>query len=263
MAKNKPPVSSIFITGAGAGIGRATAELFAERGWLTGLFDVSQEGLAVTRDRLGANAERSMSGVLDVTDHAAFERALALFAERTGGGLDVMFNCAGILRMGLFDEIPLADYERELAINVMGVIRGCRLALPYLERGSLKRIVNMSSASAVYGTPDLAVYSATKFAVRGLTEALDLELGPRGIRVTDVMPGYVNTDMVSSQTFKPKSLESLGVHLGPDDVAKRVWDAAHDSAVHYFLQNDVALLDRVSGLIPGLGRRVMKKYSGK
>ena len=253
---------SIFITGAGAGIGRATAELFAKRGWTVGLFDVSQEGLAVTRDRLGAGA-RAVSGVLDVTDHAAFERALASFGETTGGSLDVMFNCAGILRMGRFEEIPLADHEREVAINVTGVIRGCRLALPYLARGSAKRIVNMSSASAVYGTPDLAVYSATKFAVRGLTEALDLELGPSGIRVTDVMPGYVGTDMVSSQTFRAKSLDTLGVRLTADDVAKRVWDAAHGRAVHYFLQNDVALLSRIAGLVPALSRRVMKRYSGK
>jgi NAD(P)-dependent dehydrogenase (short-subunit alcohol dehydrogenase family) len=257
---------SIFITGAGAGIGRATAEYFAKREFTVGLFDVDEKGIDETASLIasaGASSSRIVKGKLDVTDDKAFTDAMARFGETTGGALDVMFNCAGILRMGKFDEIALAEYDKEIAINVRGVIIGTRVALPLLLRGAMKRIVNMSSASAVYGTPDLAVYSATKFAVRGLTEALDLELGPRGVRVCDVMPGYVATNMVSSQTFHPKTLDTLGVRLTAEDVAKTVWNAAHGKNVHYFLQNDVALLHRVGNLVPGFGRRIMKRYAGK
>lgn len=257
---------SIFITGAGAGIGRATARLFAERGFMVGLYDVDEKGLEETARLLPGGsgaAARAVTGVLDVTDEKAFGDALTRFGEKTGGALDVMFNCAGILRMGKFDEISLADYDKQIAINVRGVIVGTRAVLPLLLRGTMKRIVNMSSASAVYGTPDMAVYSATKFAVRGLTEALDLELGPRGVRVCDVMPGYVATNMVSSQTFRPKTLDTLGIKLTAEHVAKRVWDAAHGKDVHYFLQKDVALLHRIGHLLPGFGRRIMKTYAGK
>jgi len=255
---------TIFITGAGAGIGRATACLFASRGFLVGLYDVDEKGLEGTLDLFDGNARaNAVKELLDVTSETAFNDATRRFSEKTSGALDVLFNCAGILRMGRFEDIPLAEYDKEIAINFRGVIIGARAALPLLLRGEMKRIVNMSSASAVYGTPDLAVYSATKFAVRGLTEALDLELGDRGIRVCDVMPGYVDTGMVQSQTFRPKTLEKLGVKLTADNVAKRVWDAAHGKDVHYFLENDVALLSRIGSLVPGLGRRIMKSYSGK
>jgi NAD(P)-dependent dehydrogenase (short-subunit alcohol dehydrogenase family) len=254
---------SIFVTGAGAGIGRATACFFSKKGFTVGLFDVDEKGLAETLAMLPGDRAQATTGTLDVTDEKAFARAMESFGEKTGGALDVMFNCAGILRMGKFDEIPLADCDKQIAINLRGVIIGTRVALPLLLRGEMKRIVNMSSASAVYGTPDLAVYSATKFAVRGLTEALDLELGPRGVRVCDVMPGYVATNMVHSQTYHPKTLDTLGVRLTADDVAKTVWRAAHGKGVHYFLQRDVALLHRVGNLVPGFGRRIMKSYAGK
>jgi NAD(P)-dependent dehydrogenase (short-subunit alcohol dehydrogenase family) len=257
---------SIFITGAGAGIGRATAQRFAKGDFTVGLFDIDEKAVHETAaliESAGTSAGHIVTGKLDVTDDKAFGDAMARFGEKTGGALDVMFNCAGILRMGKFDEIALAEHDKQIAINVRGVIIGVRVALPLLARGAMKRIVNMSSASAVYGTPDLAVYSATKFAVRGLTEALDLELGPRGVRVCDVMPGYVATAMVTSQTFHPKTLDTLGVRLTAEDVANTVWKAAHGKDVHYFLQNDVALLHRVGSLVPGFGRRIMKRYAGK
>jgi NAD(P)-dependent dehydrogenase (short-subunit alcohol dehydrogenase family) len=255
---------SIFITGAGAGIGRATAQLFAKRGFLIGLFDIDEKALDETASLAeSAGASAVVKRRLDVTDEKAFADAMSQLGDKTNGALDVMFNCAGILRMGKFEEIALAEYDKEIAINIRGVIIGIRAALPMLERGRMKRIVNMSSASAVYGVPDMAVYSATKFAVRGLTEALELELRPREISVCDVMPGYVATNMVHSQTFHPKSLDSLGVKLTADDVAKRVWDAAHGKDLHYFLQRDVALLHRLGNFVPGFGRRIMKYYAGK
>ena len=172
---------SIFVTGAAAGIGRATAVLFARRGWLVGLYDVDEAGLARVAAEIGESA--TVRGRLDVADPRAFEPAIAAFGDRTGGRMDVLFNCAGILRMGAFDAIPIAEYERQVAINVLGPIYGIRAALPLLARGERPAIVTMSSASAQYGVPEMAVYSATKFFVRGLTEALELELSARGVRV--------------------------------------------------------------------------------
>jgi NAD(P)-dependent dehydrogenase (short-subunit alcohol dehydrogenase family) len=258
MAEKGP---SIFITGAGAGIGRATARLFAERGFVVGLFDVDERALDETA--AGIDEAKVVKRRLDVTDESGFGEAMRVFGDATGGTLDVMFNCAGILRTGRFEDLSMAENDAQIAVNVRGVILGTRLALPLLLKGSIRRIVSMSSASAIYGVPDLAVYSATKFAVRALTEALDLELRPRGVRVCDVMPGYVNTNMVSSLPFKPASIKTLGVRLTAEDVARRVWDAAHGDDVHYFLQKDVALLARVAGLFPRLGRFTMKTYAKK
>src|SRR5688572_10862022 len=103
------PRPSIFITGAAAGIGRATAVLFASRGWLVGLYDVDESGVEGLRRQLGeANA---LAGKLDVTDGAAFNVALQRFFAAAGERLDVMFNNAGIVAVGEFDQIPLARHH--------------------------------------------------------------------------------------------------------------------------------------------------------
>lgn len=255
----RPMARSIFITGAAAGIGRAAALRFARGGYFVGLSDVDERGLRALADEIGS---RSCSfSVADVSRRDAIERAIAEFGARTGGVMDVLFGNAGILRMGSFADIPVEEYERMVSINVLGVVYGVRASLPLLARGERPTVVTMSSASAQYGTPEMAVYSATKFFVRGLTEALELELEPKGIRVCDVAPGYVDTEMVRSQRQPATSLQKLGASLTADDVAERVWRAAHARGVHHFLQRDVSALARVSGALPGLARRIMRHYS--
>ncbi|MBL9113108.1 MAG: SDR family oxidoreductase [Myxococcales bacterium] len=247
---------SIFITGAGRGIGRATARLFAEKGYVCGLADVDHEAALEVRRELGPD---HFACALDVRDFAAYEAALRGFDAHASldGRLSVLFNCAGILRMGRLEDQSLDDDRAQLDVNVLGVIHGVRAALPYLERAR-GTIVSMSSASAIYGQPELAVYSATKFAVRALTEALDLELASKGIRVTDVMPAYVATDMVASQRTPAKSVATLGVRITADEVARRVYEAANGSRLHYPMPFDLSVLSRIATLAPSLTRRVMK-----
>jgi len=148
---------------------------------------------------------------------------------------------------------------------VLGVILGIHESLALLERTAKAEgsaaIVNMSSASALWGQPELAVYSATKFAVRALTEALDVEFRSKGVRVSDVMPGYVDTPMVHTQKHTARSLARLGVKLTADDVAEVVWKAANGRGLHYVPQRDVAILGRIGGLLPELGRLAMHRLA--
>lgn len=112
-----------------------------------------------------------------------------------------------------------------LNVNVLGMINGCHSAFDYLRHTPGARVVNMASATAIYGQPDLVTYSATKFAVRGFTEGLELEWRRYGIRVSDVWPSFVRTDM--SKKFEHiASAKSLGVRLTPADVAATVWVCA-------------------------------------
>ena len=247
---------TIFVTGAGAGIGRATARLFSSRGYVCGLADVDGEAAAAVARELGPE---HYAVKLDVRDAKAFETAIGGFDRHMGGDgrLSVLFNCAGILRMGRFEDLSLEDSRAQLDINVLGVIHGVRAALPYLEREK-GTVVSMGSASAIYGQPELAVYSASKFAVRALTEALDLEFRKKGVRVTDVMPSYVDTGMVSSQKTPAKSVAALGVRITPDEVAERVWKAVHGAQVHWPMPFDFALLSRVATLSPWLTRAIMR-----
>ncbi len=248
---------TVFVTGAASGIGKATALLFGGKGWRVGCYDVDVDGARKVAEQLQGSAH----GRIDVTSEESWKTAIADFAGGTGT-LDVLFNCAGILRMGRFEEISAAECKKQLDVNVMGVILGIQTCLPLLERAR-GCIVNMSSASAIYGQPELAVYSASKFAVRALTEALDIELRPKGVRVADIMPGYVDTPMVSSQTHKAKSLQQLGVKLTPSMIAGIVWDAAHGTKLHYIPQMDLQLMSRIGGLVPELGRAAMRRMANK
>jgi len=170
---------SILITGAASGIGLATARHFHQSGWRVGLLDVNEAALAgLARDLDGA-----WFHPLDVTDAEACARAVSAFAG--DGVLDVLFNCAGILRMGRFEAISAEQHKRIIDINVTGLVNMSLAALPALRRADAPVVINMSSASALYGVPHLASYSASKFAVRGLTEALNIEWKRLGIRVVD------------------------------------------------------------------------------
>lgn len=247
---------TIFVTGAASGIGKASALLFGRRGFCVGCYDIDVEGAG----RVAAELPSASHGRIDVTSEESWKTAVLDFASSSGERLDVLFNSAGILRMGHFTDVPPAECRRQLEVNVMGVVLGIQTCLPHLERAR-GAIVNMSSASAIYGQPELAVYSASKFAVRALTEALDIELRPKGVRIADVMPGYVDTPMVSSQTHKPRSLDKMGVKLTPDQIAEIVWEAAHGTKLHWVPQMDLSVMQRLGGLVPELGRLVMHRMA--
>ncbi len=235
-------MKSIFVTGAASGIGRATSLLFASRGFRVGCYDVNVEGVRKVADEIDARAGKNASchGRIDVTNEESWAAALADF-ESHAHRMDVLFNCAGIMCTGpLLEDVPPALCRQQLDVNVMGVVLGIQKSLPLLERTASEQgtsvIVNMSSASATYGQPELAVYSATKFAVRALTEALDIELRSKNVRVCDLMPSYVRTPMVHTQKHRPASLSRLGVNLSADEVAEVVWKAVHGQGLHYIPQ---------------------------
>jgi len=250
---------SIFVTGAASGIGRATAKLFAERGWFVGIFDVDDAGLDALEHDIGRG--QCVRGRLDVTSEVDWQKAVALFAEKTGGHMNALFNCAGILRMGRFEDLAPTESLKQIQINVMGVIYGIYASLSLLEKTEGACILNMSSASAIYGTSELAVYSASKFAVRALTEALDLEFRKKKIRVADIMPSYVATPMVANQTHRAKTLKTMGVKLKAEDVAAVAWTAVTGKkVVHHLPRVDLKLFVRLAGF-QSVARPMMKMFS--
>jgi NADP-dependent 3-hydroxy acid dehydrogenase YdfG len=218
---------SVFITGAAAGIGRATALSFARNGYTVGAYDIDEVGLkSLTSefDRLGA---RIVTGHLDVTDADEMAQRVAEFAEAAGGRLDVMINNAGILLAGRFEDIAVKAHHKEIDINTKGVVNGLHAAFPYLKSTPRSVVVNLSSASAIYGQAELANYSATKFFVRAITEALDIEWNRYGIRVVAMWPLYVQTAMTDD--VKTGTTESLGIRLTAQDVADDIVKAVDPS----------------------------------
>ena len=187
-------VKAIFITGGGSGIGRAVARLFASRGWRVGIADVNESGLAESIALIGGGMAQSY--VMDVRDRDAWAATLDAFTHASGGRLDVLHNNAGIGTGGPLAEADFDELDRTVAINLMGVINGARIGHAYLAKTPGSCLLNTASASAIYGSSGLATYSATKFGVRALTEALDGEWNGAGIKVRDIIPGFIETPLL-------------------------------------------------------------------
>lgn len=223
---------TVAVTGAAAGIGRATALAFARRGWAVSAYDRDEQALAGLADTAGVS-----TAPLDVTEPDAFAAVLDEHVARHGR-LDVLVNNAGILNAGRFEDQDLDSLRREVAVNVTGVLHGMHAAFPHLRATAAAHgsatVVNLASASAIYGQPELANYSATKFYVRGLTEALELEWSRHGIRVTDLWPLFVHTGMIDG--VRTGTTRSLGVHLDADDVAAAVLGAVDPSPYRRLLR---------------------------
>jgi len=256
---------SVFITGAAGGIGRATALTFARNGFVVGGFDIDEAGLKTLADEIDQRGVgRAIVGHLDVTDPDEMAQRLREFAEAAGGRLDVMINNAGILRAGRFEEMDLGGHFKEIDINTKGVVNGLHAAFPYLRSTRNSVVVNLASASAIYGQAELANYSATKFFIRGITEALDLEWSRYGIRVIAMWPLFVNTAMTDD--LKTGTTDSLGIRLTAQDIADAIvaaidpnWLRRAIHQVHFPVGSQTKVLAAGSRFSPGWLTRLVNK----
>jgi NAD(P)-dependent dehydrogenase (short-subunit alcohol dehydrogenase family) len=267
-------VRSVFITGAGSGMGREGAKLFHAKGWRVGAVDRNADGLAELERELGDG--RLWARTVDVTDKAALDGALADFcAGNSGGGLDMMWNNAGIGESGWFEDVPYEAAMRLVDVNYKAVLAGAYGALPYLKKTPGSLMFSTSSSSGTYGMPRLAVYSSTKHAVKGLTEALSVEWGRHGVRVADVLPGLIDTAILTTTTnhsddrAAPTSAEELRAaapkkgmfRLMPATaVAEAAWQAYHHpSRLHWYVPKSIRVIDMIKGLSPEFVRRSIVK----
>ena len=187
---------TVLVTGAGSGIGRETSLLCARRGANLAICDLDEEGLAETEKRVPAG-RRIVARKVDVADPSQMEG----FAEAVHGDLgavDLLVNNAGVGLAAGFLDTTLDDWDWIVDVNLKGVVHGCHFFLPQMVERGRGHVVNLSSAAGYYATPTLVAYSATKFAVRGMSQAMREELAPHGIGVTAVCPGIVNTPITRS-----------------------------------------------------------------
>lgn len=193
--------ASVLITGASRGLGRSIAVLFAKRGaHVTGLAR-SADDLAETGREVEAGGGTFLPIEADLTVGESVLGAFETF-EREVGRLDVLVNNAGLGRFAPVDELSLDDWNQQVDLNLTGVFRATRQAVPMMlaneDAGLVKgHIVNVASIAGLIGNPQLSAYNATKFGLRGFSESTMKELRPKGIRVTCIYPGSIDTQFAS------------------------------------------------------------------
>lgn len=252
---------AVFISGAASGIGLDAAKRFAREGWFVGLADINAAGLKAALDAIGA--QNGATYLLDVRDKSAWDDALSVFTTASGGRLDVLLNNAGIAAAGNLEDQSDDDVARQLDINLKGVISGARAAIPYLKKTPGAQLVNVASCAGIYGAPGMAVYAATKFAVRGLSQALEGELAPYGVAVKCLMPWFVDTAILSSSA--PGSNESLAdtlrqrkVKIYPvSESTNTIFKALASKEREHIVGGAGRQLAFVTRFFPGLVRRQM------
>ncbi|WP_434444934.1 glucose 1-dehydrogenase [Lentzea sp. E54] len=221
-----------LITGAARGQGAAAARRFAAEGARVMITDVLDEQGKELAAELGAEYCH-----LDVSSEEEWADAVA-FTTATFGDISVLVNNAGVLHFSALADTTLADYQRVIGINQVGTFLGMRAVVPSMKQAGAGSIVNVSSVEGLGGMPYLVAYTASKFAIRGMTKVAAMELGQHGIRVNSVHPGAIDTPMVSEALGREIDVSPIGKKVAlrrigrPGDVANMVLFLASDESAY-------------------------------
>ncbi len=235
------------ISGGARGIGRETARAMLREGMKVAIGDLDVAAAQATAAELGP-PERIRAYALNVTDRGSFAAFLD-DAERDLGPVDVLVNNAGIMQLGTFLEEDDATTQRQIDINVNGVLYGMKLALPRFVERHRGHLVNIASSAGKGGFPGGATYCGTKHFVVGVSEAVRAELRDTPVEVSCVMPVVVKTELAAGLQ------ETRGIrHITPEDVAEAIVDALKVPRFDVYVPRNVAVINAVMGLLPRRGR---------
>lgn len=213
----------VLITGASSGIGEGCARLLAEKGARVVLGARRVERLQQLVEEIGAIGGKAIARRLDVTD-AADVQAFVGAAIAEYGRVDVLINNAGVMPLSMLEALKLDEWNRMIDVNIRGVLHGIAAALPVMQGQRSGQIINVASIGAYRVSPTAAVYCATKYAVRAISDGLRQEVGG-DIRVTLVSPGVVESELaesISDEATREVMREFRKVAIGPDAIARAV-----------------------------------------
>jgi NAD(P)-dependent dehydrogenase (short-subunit alcohol dehydrogenase family) len=255
------------ITGAGSGIGRATAELLARNGCHVAISDVNEQGLEQTAEKCRVHGARVHTARVDVANREAVH-AWADEVARELGAVHLVINNAGVALGATIEDTRYEDFEWLMNINFWGVVHGTKAFLPYLKAAGEGHIVNVSSVFGLIAVPTQAAYNAAKFAVKGFTEALRQELEVEGlpIGVTCVHPGGIKTNIARSARSIPRKgwvgpdssadFEKL-FSTTPERAASDILSAILKNRRRLLIGSDAVLIDLLQRLLPTLYQRLL------
>ena len=252
---------TIFITGGGSGIGRAIAQRFVREGWFVGLGDLNAAGMAETEALLPAGL--SCSFIIDVSDRPAWDEALRSVARAADGRIDAVANNAGISLGGPLEEYETDEIDRILDVNLKGVIYGAQASYPWLKASAPgSSLLNTASAAALFGMANQSLYGACKAGVRSLTESLDAEWAPDGIRVRSLMPSFIDTPLLRNtpnrkrNTLIREGVVAAGLEFTPvEEVADAAWRAVSGDRLHWPVGKSARRMRLMARWAPGYLRQ--------
>ena len=245
----------VLITGAGSGIGQALAKLFAKEGAKLVLTDINGKALAKTASELGSSV--LIAKVHDVCSKEGWQ-TLAAEIDDAAGHLDVLINNAGMISFGFFDETSEDLFDKVMDVNLNAVVIGCREMLPLLEKSHRGMIVNVASIFGLITMPMVTPYHASKFAVRGFTEALqqDMIYSGKNIYIVCVMPGGIRTNIAKSAESEVADSNSLAKHFdsvaltSPEKAAKVIEKGMRKKKFRVLVGPDAKFVDILYKLLP-------------
>lgn len=265
--------STVLITGASQGIGKATALLFARQGYDLVLAARQPERLEAVASEVRSLGQNALAVPTDVRDSEQVNTLVKKTLEYYGT-LDVLINNAGIYLLGSVEAFSLSDWHQAIDTNFWGYVHTIHALLPhFLERGK-GTIVNVSSIGGKVPIPYQVPYTASKYAVTGLTQSLHAELEPKGIKVCGVYPNFISTDLMERAIFRGKDEEdaqaredllrkglSVPIIEKPDDVAQAIWDAVKHQKSDVMV-GSANVSNASYKMFPGLMQWVFRKALG-
>lgn len=251
------------VTGAASGIGRALSLALARRGAHLALVDVNEAGAAGVAKQVEELGRKASVHAADVADRA---RMAELPDEVLGahGRVSLLVNNAGVTVGGTFEEQSFADLDWIVGINFWGVVHACKFFLPALRKEPGSHIVNLSSMFGLLGCPGQSSYCATKFAVRGLSEALWTELREAGIGVTCVHPGGIRTEIVRSARMQADVRERMAerfdrMAMSPEQAAEHILRAVLRNRMRVVICREARVSDWLKRLTPAGTQRLVAR----
>jgi len=263
----------VVITGAGSGMGREMAILAAKRGALVAVSDWNAEGLAETVDLVKAAGAREVrSDVLDVSDRAAMGTYATAVVEQFGR-VNMVVNNAGVTVTGDFEDMEYADFDWIVGVNFLGVVNGTKEFLPHLIASGDGALVNISSLFGLISMPGQTAYNATKYAVRGFTEALREEMlvNRHPVTVTCIHPGGIKTG-IARHGRKTKGQDAAAIdrlfdqklaRMPADKAARIILDAAVAGKARQLVGIDAHLIHHFAKLTGSRYQDVVARFAGR
>ena len=254
----------VVVTGAASGIGRATSIELARNGCVLAISDVNENRLAETADAIRALGARVCTHKVNVGDKERMRQYPdEVVAEY--GAVHIVVNNAGVSIGGSFEETAIEDWEWLMGINFWSVVYGCKFFLPHLKRAEEGHIVNMSSSFGLMGIPLQSAYSASKFAIRGLSETLWIELKRLNICVTTVIPSGVRTEIANTMRFRNTKMIDFTRNaintspLTPEQCARSIVQAIMNNKMRVLVGQTAFFIDFFKRLSPVLTLNMAQK----